>query len=387
MLDEIIKDYIVKLEEKKNKLNDELTTEMNNYKNDNRLKEKNFFQKLLLTISGKKKDFESQKEMIIKEHEEKIKLLEDEIKKVEDNIIQMQDDDTIVYTLYKERPELFNNPKFVISLIYKNPKYIIYDLSNDEKVFETFINMVYDAFNDKMSLDAKILHTEFYHELYFPKEPEAGKYKIPHRFLFEAIKSNLISDIAIHNVSVKEALINTFFVYQQYRYHDCKYSQDYGKKLEELYLDDSIDLYYAGINEPTSAFKEGYQVNYGADLSRNFWDAHGCGYSFLSIISPGAYGRPYKIFAAIPKDAKRTIGSDGKPGFYTDDNRNVERSYLLPEYIIGATYEKDGEAIFAENPFKNEEQRKYKNYGNAGKGFFVDFDEALSKLNNSAKSR
>ena len=384
MIDEAIKEYVDSLQKKLADLKQELINNRDSYKNDDRMKEKNFFQKILISISGKNRDYEATKQRIISEYEEKINSLEEEIKKIENDIDKTQDIDVVMYALYKERTDLFKNPTFMTSLIEVDPKYIIYDMTNEDKVYKAFAEKVLSVYSDKMSDNHKGEYNMFISEMDNPRIPEEGKYKIPHMFLFDEIKSYIIGYLNDHKNPFPQLQFSDYFI------RDCKYPLSYGKKIEELYLDNSSYLYYAGISNPNNAFLEGYQVNYGKDLSKNFWEAHAVKESFPSLLVPGKYGRDYTIFALVPKDAKDILGSDGGIGQYGEekDYKVEERhTYLLPEYIVGASGKKNGEVVFIENPLKMNERKKYANHGEASVGSFKYSDATLAEIFNSGKSR
>lgn len=384
MIDDVIKEYVDSLHKKLDALRQLLSNDIENFNNDDKLKEKNFFQKLLMFVSGKSKEYEITKQTIINEHEEKVRKTEEEIQKLEIDIEKMQDRDTIIYTLYKERIELFKNPIFMESLIENDPKYIIYDMTNQDEVYNVFARKILSIYGDEMSEYDKEQYNVLISELDNPRIPEDGKYKIPHMFLFEGIKKNIMNNLNNNQKVFSDISFGGYFS------NDCKYPLSYGKKIEELYLNNSNYLYYAGINDPNDAFLEGYQVNYGTDLSRNFWEAHTINGDFSSLLFPGKYGRNYTIFAAVPKDAKNILGSDGGVGQYgetIDFETEKRHTYLLPEYIVGAAGIKNGEAIFIENPLKLDERKKYANYGEADVNSFKYSDDTLSEIVNSGKSR
>lgn len=398
MLDDLIKDYKENLEKKRI----ELLNSKENYnlnirkKIEEYQKKGGFFNKIYLRITGKEQENMEKIQMLEEEKATFNKKIEEEINDVEKNISGMNNIDNVVYLLYNEKPELFNNVLFMKELIMVDLKYIVYDKTNNEELYKEFANEMIKFVknnetisNNNKDIQIEQLQLEQLHflieELNNPKKPVDGTYKIPHEFLFELVRNQILCGIVNNSDMVSELQFSYYFL------NDCKYTLSYGKKLEELYLNPNINLYYAGTDNSEIIFKEGYQINYGGDLSRNFWDAHAFECGFTSILPVGGYGRDEKIFAAVPKDAKNILGSDGEVGRYGmySDYGYEFHTYLRPEYIIGCNRYVDGEAVFVENPIPIDERCKYKNYGDAyiSSSDFIHTDRAISEMNNSVKSR
>lgn len=312
--------------------------------------------------------------------------------------------DNAVYALYNKKPKLFEDVVFMKKLIMINLKYIIYDKTNNEELYKVFANEVLKFLKDnKKLLDEKAerelgsgasinslisQYQMLIEELNNPKMPADGIYKIPHKFLFELVRNEVLQNI--HNNYRYKLSIFDINLYSYFG-NDCNFSLSYGKKLEELYLNPDVILYTAGatIDAVEKIFQEGYQVNYSGCLDANFYDPRDVGLGFMSMLPVGAYGRSDKIFAVIPKNAKNILGSDGEVGRYSNDPSEWRdaRTYLRPEYIVGCNRYVNGEAVFIENNIPIEERKKYKNYGDGDASEFTYVDKAITEINSSAKSR
>lgn len=297
------------------------------------------------------------------------------------------DKEYIIQSIYASNPELFKDPRFMMELIKDNPKYIIYDLSDDDNLYLIYIDIINEHlmsknmpeyiasfFTDKLN---KLLN-----EINSPQKPANGYYKIPHKYLFEGIRKSIILEKDIYDV------IDSYFEY------DCKRTEEFGKTIEKLYLDDTIDLYFSGVfpEYMKTIFYEGYQINYGGVLSRNFWNAHDVKKNFMSLLETIGHYRDGIVFAAVPKGDTQILGSDGIVGFYdveTPNGNNYEYlTYLLPQYIVGYTTESEDGATFTFNDVPISDRRVYANYGPADLSGYSSYDSLLeSKIINSTNGK
>ena len=283
-----------------------------------------------------------------------------------------------IYNLYSSRKELFSNKEFILEILKIDPRYIIYDNTNSDEVYLEFTKLMANYININGS-DTEYnnyyinLLNKVSDEINNPKEGNSELYKIPHEFLYEAIRNSILLGLINNDMYMDK--FSTYFEL------DLKYSKKYGMLLEELYRDTSAKLYFAGANSHEEIFREGYQVNYAGWIDRNFWNAHSVDSGFLGILYPGKYGRDETIFARVQVDDKMILGSNGdvaRFGKMGEDNY-TERTYLLPRYIIGSAKMINGEAVFIKNDVQSDEQVHYKNIGE-GLETAKNYDDILFEL-------
>ena len=269
-----------------------------------------------------------------------------------------------IFNLYNNRRELFSNKEFMLELLKIDPRYIIYDKTNDKDIYLEFVGRMGEYVtkygSDPQYNERFVMFLEkISEELNNPKVGDESLYKIPHEFLYEEIRNSVLTGIMDDHI-YESSFLSYFEL-------DLKYPKEYGETLEALYRDDSANLYYAGANSHDKIFREGYQINYGGWIERNFWNAHSVSSGFLSILYPGKYGREETIFARIPKGDTMILGSNGEVGKYgtTEGMRYTIRTYLLPKYIIGSAKKEQGVAKFIPNDVPAYEQASYANVGEA----------------------
>ncbi len=267
-----------------------------------------------------------------------------------------------VFNLYNNRRELFSNKEFMLEMLKIDPRFIIYDGTDDNDVYLEFTRLM-SEFISKNGSDSE--YNNYYigllanvaNEISNPREGSKDLYKIPHEFLYEQIRNSILLELMNDDMYVDK--------FSAYFELDLKYPKEYGETLEKLYRDASANLYFAGANSHEEIFREGYQINYAGWIDRNFWNAHDIASGFLAILYPGKYGREETIFASIPKDDKLVLGSNGEVSRFgkIGEEKYAERTYLLPEYIIGSTRMVDGEAKFINNDIPLSERVQYENIG------------------------
>lgn len=192
-------------------------------------------------------------------------------------------------------------------------------------------------------------------ELRDPKAVEEGKYKIPHRYLREAIqtKFGMFYDAQL---SGKYCIIGVDFMSHIAGLHveyDGKVDDDYGMDFERLYDDHSSYLYLHNIG-----YRGNIQGDKLIDISKKICDEG------LTLPSPGdEFGKPGKttlntdddkfmtmldfmgywsldsgvVVLQVPK--KIVDGNIGYIGWKTVQEESGPREvlYMLPEYVVGYT--------------------------------------------------
>jgi len=399
MLDEVIKEYADSIMRQKEELLIDEEKILTACKTDVRLQEKSFLGKIGLKILGKMEQYENDRKVISYDYDKRINELEEKIKALDEKIEKLANKDSLIYMLYNEKPELFENPSFMKELLEEKVEYIIYDRSDNDDVYKNYVIQLQKCAASKYGVEDVVISYEnqekyadyleklgipvnciFYFatinmivcEIDNPKKPDDGKYKIPHKYMFEILRKAMLSYILkgkkVNSETIdREALFSLLDRAYRYFPNDCVFPYSYGKSLENLYLNNNNYLYYAGVfaSDLEKVFRDGYYVNYGVDLMRNFWEAHTIDSTFIQLLQPTAYGRDSKIIVSVPKDNKRIVGTNGK--FVADVSQfgGVNQKYLMPEYVVGACVTENGEVKFVENPIRIEDRSKYSNHFDA----------------------
>ena len=175
-------------------------------------------------------------------------------------------------------------------------------------------------------------------EITNPKEVSSGKFKIPHKYIFERLRAAMSPDSKSYGI---EDICD--FAYSDYAKFDGELTQRDGEKLVALYEDKDEYLYLHSINykgdkteeeqrEILDAIKrEGLMIPSEGDLSHttlNTKDDKDLG--LLHFLSYWGGSSPI-IVAQVPK-----VEVDGKkPIIGYADAEPETRGRLLPKYIVG----------------------------------------------------
>ena len=243
------------------------------------------------------------------------------MKEKEKELSLLDDDSYGIKKLIESDPSILENEDVMIDLILRNIEYICLDRTNSSKVYWVLVNEVSKIYKDKIDelkgerqdlfkkmdgLDesqkeiknneiAELsrgihIYEDYYNALRYifdelrnPKEQIPGKYKIPHEFLFEAIRKSILkhkqdkkSQIYSVNPSSKIYMFdNIASVCLNYIKEDNKLPLSFGKKIESLYTDKNSDLYIHFIQKVSEdlvkrIFKDGLYLRgeYNKDLNR-----------------------------------------------------------------------------------------------------------------------
>lgn len=290
---------------------------------------------------------------------------------------KMGNTDVAIHMLVSERPELTKEPKFMKDLLKRDLRYIEYDKSNDAQVYIEYINGLIQKLEEEKNkanansfvIDMPInTAKKLLEELKHPKEVEEGKYKIPRRFLFEALRKSSKRDL---EMLTKSEMIDILSVGRDYLREDGCYKQEYGKKLEELYEDQDRFFIVHYINasyhfrnkEDTLKIRDGiYQAGLhssiqGMDcINALHRTSHGTfeeDKSFMELMTP-----EHKIIIMLPKKA---LNKNSEEPIWGSDfpEADIEHpGYIFPEYVYGYI-NPDTEEI-EENPIPIADRKKYK---------------------------
>lgn len=266
-------------------------------------------------------------------------------------------------------PNLVNDVEFMSACVEFDMNLITLDKTNDSAVYQTFLEQ-YKEFslderkllNEGYSRDdierVNETYTQLMQELTNPAYVSDGKFKIPHRFIFERIRTACAPDADKNGIG---ELCD--FAYTGYKKYDGKLSQAEGERLISLYEDENSYLYAHSVNykgdvpaEKQAEIverieKEGLLIPSEGDLAHttiNTQDDAGLG--FLNLLNFWT-GKNSIIVAQVPKaeiDGKKPI-----IGFA--DAEPTTQGKLLPKYIIGSV--KGG--VFAESTATSVDMVKY----------------------------
>jgi hypothetical protein len=189
-------------------------------------------------------------------------------------------------------------------------------------------------------------------EITNPKEVSEGKYKIPHKYLIDALSRQVKYEQ--EDPSNTDSYIGKV---SQYFDLDGKFPQEYGRKIEELYNDSNNYVYMHQTKAPEPEYEESILVD-GLKLSTksslgpdcycniggtaanlreggkyicNFMDAMDYGYNSQAIgLYPGEYNEV--IIISIPKEKidrnEPVLGSQ-----YARLSEN-NPGHILPQYVV-----------------------------------------------------
>lgn len=303
------------------------------------------------------------------------------IEESENELKLMENSEYGIKKMIKEDSTLLESPEFMIELIRIRPDLICIDKTDSEKVYTEFLNELlkvvdleierlkeseeannsspvlnwYEGFRNNMLSGIQ--------ELTEPGEAPKNKYKIPHKFLYEAIRKDVLQRkangkrLAEQPFTLKGLSESVSLTLSTYFKLDGTIPLSTGKKIEELYTDENSDLYmHCTFSEnpliSNNIFKNGLYLRneYNHDLARTTvsqTQKEGTFFTFLDGTNQD------KILISIPKDAYKILGNN------TDSKDN---HYILPQYVVGKIIEnKTGEIEFMENPIPMNERNVYEN--------------------------
>lgn len=266
-------------------------------------------------------------------------------------------------------PNLVNDVEFMSACVEFDMNLITLDKTNDSAVYQTFLEQYKEFSLDERKLlaegytrenieEVNERYAQLMQELTNPAYVSDGKFKIPHRFIFERIRTACAPDADKKGIG---ELCD--FAYTGYKKYDGKLSQAEGERLISLYEDENSYLYAHSVNykgdvpaEKQAEIvekieKEGLLIPSEGDLAHttiNTQDDAGLG--FFNLLNYWT-GKNSIIVAQVPKaeiDGKKPI-----IGFA--DAEPTTQGKLLPKYIIGSV--KGG--VFAESTATSVDMVKY----------------------------
>ena len=286
-----------------------------------------------------------------------------------------------IQRIISENPNLCENEIFMMDIIEVNPSNIIYDKTNSDRLFKKFFAKV----GDIIQLDAKIqelkeqmdsypkddlaliestrlriselvslrdIYFNISEELTSPKTVLDGRYKVPHKYLFEAIKKRIImfhkEDSAPLANTIEEEILRCAKTYFEY---DGKMTKELGAEIQKMYDDPNSDLYFHCIwakDEKKSdilnqIFSDGLQLrtDYEKQASRTTVSQRQLQSNFFQFLDGD-----YKVILSMPNTPLLGI-------------EEGQHYHFLPEYVVGCMVNTENGCEFIKDPIPFDQRKKY----------------------------
>ena len=289
-------------------------------------------------------------------------------------------------TLFKENPNFINELKspartdVIFTMLDYDFTSIVYDKENADVLYDKYIDKVINSmkqsrdYKEYGNLKVEINELEkVKNEIYQPKEVEEGKYKIPHKYLFEALRmgANICREDGHYRDSMdaddyrklingsKTLGIGTCNNVMSYLEVDGKLPKEYGEEMAKLY--DSKDYYVLQHkyderrNIKEEVYRNGKINSTRHEAERNNLSCTTTGnynksMSFQELLSSS--GGTSKIIMKIPKKA---FEKDNDIPVWGAEEPNGN-GYILPDYVIGSI---DSKGDFEKNYILESDRKKY----------------------------
>ena len=294
-----------------------------------------------------------------KRNQEKIDLTQLNEQKLK--LDQMTEDEWISL-IVSFKPELRNDLNFIKEIVDIDPKFLKFDGTNNVELYISTLNKILSDFNLMEKLDqldpnrdAKSCIDKIIKELENPKQVDTDKYKIPTKYLLEAIRT----DLAKENCFVS----STFYIIT-----DGNVLKETGQLIESSFesKDDYILIHkfmktnHGGVEDiklAESVCQKGLRTSFQQGgpsavncLHRTTYGSFQNDIIFTDIIA--ATDQTYMVLK-IPKERidNNTMIWGSKNAEITSD----DPSYVLPEYVAGYVFQ----GKFYPNPYSLEEREQY----------------------------
>lgn len=280
--------------------------------------------------------------------------IEEIIRNKEKELEKLEDKETAIKIAITKNPELVKNPEFMKDLLNEDLRYIKYDGSNNSMLYQEYLQRIREMLEEKIKRPAENTWVTnvvldrvktISEEIKSPKEVEKGKYKIPHKFLFESLRRSSEYDLE----EIEQAPKIDFGIdCSKYIQFDGVYSEEYGKSIESLYENKDKYLLLHRVNASFSTAQEDYAIERKENIFRNglrsSTQGEGCvnalnrttignyqsEVSFFNMIVPD-----YTVIILIPKEAFKEGSNIPIWGLDRPKSDEEHPGYILPEYIYG----------------------------------------------------
>lgn len=251
-----------------------------------------------------------------------------------------------ILEMIRSNPNLVENVEFMQKAITVNTKFISLDKTNDESLYKLYANLkekelrsnptIYNTHSTKKILAelSRVLQ-----EIDSPKKVEAGKYKIPNKYLFELIRD------------CEHSPEDVPYDFSMYFDADGMYDKEFGEGLQELYDDPDYILGMHGTSRVISeqdiqkVLAEGLKAT-TQGMGPGHLGSHvyyGDNLRFLNalVFNRNSPNLPETMF--ILKIPKKVFDKGSPIPLYGSDKERIDSdAHILPEYMWGYTYRKAG---------------------------------------------
>ena len=286
-----------------------------------------------------------------------------------------------IESLFQKNPDFLDSFKGIVKeqivdkMIDYDFSYIKYDTSNNPDLYKKSLKNLMSEI-DKFELYRNGQYEEakqweisrikpILEEIENPKKVEDGMYKIPQKYLFEAIRMGADLYQKENDSKLDHFISASPFVgkysndnIQSYLYMDGKLTIEQGKKMEELYEDKNnyiLQHKYGIMSEPNKkaeCFQNGKKSSTYDKSEKNR----------LECTTTGTYNHTMSFSEFITNDCNKIVISIPREAFEPNSdipvwgaNEQDGDSFILPEYVIG-NYGPEG---FEENPIPLEKRTQY----------------------------
>ncbi len=287
-----------------------------------------------------------------------------------------------IENLFQKNPNFLDSFKGIVKeqiidkMIDYDFSYIKYDTSNNPDLYKKSLKKLtseideFELYRDGQYEEEKQWNISrikpILEEIENPKKVQEGMYKIPQKYLLEAIRMGAdlyqkVDDLKLEHFISASPFVGTYSNdnIQSYLYMDGKLTIEQGKKMEELYEDKNnyiLQHKYGIMSEPNKkaeCFQNGKKSStYDSKSQKNRLDCTTTGtYNHTMSFSEFITNDCNKIVIRIPKEAFNHNSEIPVWGANEQDGD----SFILPEYVIGH-YGPEG---FEENPIPLEKRTQY----------------------------
>ena len=252
------------------------------------------------------------------------------------------DEVQILLNQIEENPDLAREVDFMEKALDVDTKFICLDQTGSEELYKKYVNLKMQKLPQNsvtLSLEQRIQLSSLekvLNELNNPKEAKQGKFKIPHKYLFE-----LIRDIEVQPDSSKFINFDIYFLL------DGNFPKEYGEGLQELYDDPDYVLGMHGsaiaTSEINKVLEEGLKATMQGEGPGHLPShvAYGRNLRFLSALSFNRNNPNYPETVFILQIPRQVFDSKNPLPLYGNTVPILnENAHILPEYMWGYTQRK-----------------------------------------------